>query len=139
MNPLALTGVSFVDFVVTLVADGVGADGARPAGIHDVADGGLGVALAEMAVRSGIGVTVAGVDGHAALWSEAASRVVVCAAPDAAQAIFRAAGEAGVPATFLGGSGGDRFVVQDLVDVELATLADAWRRVIPAAVGAGNA
>ena len=34
-----------------------------------------------MAVRSGVGFVVSGVDGHAGLFSEGPSRVVVCAAP----------------------------------------------------------
>ena len=47
-------------------------------GIHDVSGGGLGVALAEMAVRSGVGLRVAGVADHHELFTEAPSRVVVC-------------------------------------------------------------
>ena len=52
------------------------------AGVHDVASGGLGLALAEMAVRSGVGFRVAGVADHGALFSEAPSRVVLCVAPE---------------------------------------------------------
>ncbi len=44
-------------------------------GIHDVSEGGLGVALAEMAVRSGVGFRVGGVADHAALFGEGPSRV----------------------------------------------------------------
>ena len=40
-------------------------------GIHDVSGGGLGVALAEMAVRSGVGLQVAGVADHHELFTEA--------------------------------------------------------------------
>ena len=64
-----------VDLVRGLVADDV------VAGVHDVSDGGIGVTLAEMAVRSGVGFVVAGIDGHADLFSEAPSRVVVCVEP----------------------------------------------------------
>ena len=72
-----------VSFVTDLVAEGLrgaGPDGdqAVVSGIHDVSGGGLGVALTEMAVRSGVGVRVAGVADHAELFSEAPSRVVVC-------------------------------------------------------------
>ena len=40
--------------------------------------GGLGVALTEMAVRSGLGLHVAGMSDHHELFTEAPSRVVVC-------------------------------------------------------------
>ena len=115
-------------FVRTIVAEGL------VAGIHDVSDGGLGVALAEMAVRSQVGFRVAGIEGHAALFAESPSRVVVCAQPDGAQDVYRRAGAAGVPASFLGGSGGDRLVVQGLVDVGLAEATAAWRDAIPRAL-----
>jgi phosphoribosylformylglycinamidine synthase len=104
-------------------------------GVHDVSDGGLGVALAELAVRSGIGFRVAGPATHAELFSESPSRVIVCARPEAAQEIVRRAGDAGVPAAFLGGSGGDRLVVQGLVDVAVSEAQAAWRGAIPEAVG----
>ena len=45
-------------------------------GVHDVSDGGLGLALAEMAVQSGVGFRVPDVDGHVALFGECPSRVV---------------------------------------------------------------
>jgi phosphoribosylformylglycinamidine synthase len=115
-------------FVQRIVGEG------SVAGIHDVSEGGLGVALAEMAVRSQVGFRVAGIDGHAELFSESPTRVVVCAAPDQAQEIVRLAGAAGVPAAFLGGSGGDRLVVDGLVDVGLDEATAAWREAIPKAL-----
>ena len=115
-------------FVQGMVGDGLAA------GIHDVSEGGLGVALAEMAVRSQVGFRVAGIEGHAALFSESASRVVVCAAPEMAQEIVRLAGAAGVPVAFLGGSGGDRLVVDGLLDVGLDEATTAWREAIPKAL-----
>jgi phosphoribosylformylglycinamidine synthase len=115
-------------FVQELVAEGV------VAGLHDLSDGGLGVALAEMAVRSGVGFRVAGVESHVELFAESPSRVAVCAEPDAAQEVFRRAGDAGVPATFLGGSGGDRLVVEGLVDVSVEEATAAWRDAIPHAL-----
>jgi phosphoribosylformylglycinamidine synthase len=115
-----------------LVADGLAA------GVHDCSDGGLGLALAEMAVRSGVGFRVAGVDGHLAVFAESPSAAVVCAEPAAAQAVFRAAAEAGVPSAFLGGSGGDRLVVDGVLDVALADAVAAWRRRLPDALGAAQ-
>ncbi|MGH2685537.1 MAG: phosphoribosylformylglycinamidine synthase subunit PurL, partial [Actinomycetota bacterium] len=95
------------------------------------------VALAEMAVRSGIGFRVAGITDHVALFSESPSRVVVCAQPDAAQEIYRRAADAGVPAAFLGGSGGDVVSFEGLCEVPLADAVTAWRDALPAAMGAG--
>src|SRR5205807_2852791 len=59
------------DLVRQLVVDGA------VTGLHDVADGGLAVCLAELAVRNQMGLTVLGIDGHGSLFSEAPSRVVV--------------------------------------------------------------
>ena len=101
------------------------------AGAHDVADGGLGLALAEMAVRSEVGVAVTGVDGHRGLFSEAPSRVVVCVQPDRLDGVLSAAEAAGVPATVLGAAGGDRIVVDGLVDLDLTTAVERWTGALP--------
>jgi phosphoribosylformylglycinamidine synthase len=117
--------------LVALVAGIVG-DG-LVLGVHDVADGGLAVALAEMAVAGSVGFRVAGVAGAAEVWSEAPSRVVVCtAAPDAVAA---RAGAAGVPALRIGAAEGDRLVVDGVLDVGLDAAAGAFRGAIPAMVG----
>jgi phosphoribosylformylglycinamidine (FGAM) synthase-like enzyme len=130
LSPLDLDAhVRLLAFVRDLVAEG-----GLVAGIHDVSEGGLGVALAEMAVRSQVGFRVAGIESHAALFSESPSRVVVCAEPEPAQAVYRRAVAAGIPASFLGGSGDDRLVVQGLVDVGLAEATAAWRDAIPKAL-----
>ena len=106
------------------------------AGAHDVADGGLGLALAEMAVRSGVGLHVTGVDDHAALFSEAPSRVVVCVAPDRLDAVLARAAEAGVPATVLGEAGGDRIVAEGLVDLDLAVAIGRYSGALPSVMAA---
>ncbi len=101
------------------------------AGVHDVADGGLGLALAEMAVASGMGFEVTGpAGGHAGLFSEAPSRVVACLAPGGIGAVAARAEEAGVPLTVLGRAGGNRLVVDGLVDVGLADATHAWRNAL---------
>jgi phosphoribosylformylglycinamidine synthase len=110
--------------LLTLVA-GLVSDGIL-AGIHDVADGGLAVALAEMALMSGIGFEVKGV-GPRELFSEAASRVVVVVPPDGGDVETRAA-DAGVPVTRLGRSGGTRLLVDGLLDVSLESAASRWHR-----------
>jgi phosphoribosylformylglycinamidine synthase len=129
LPPLGLAGHrDLVEVVVGLVTDGV------VSGLHDVSDGGLGVALAEMAVRSGTGVVVGGIASAAELFSESPSRVVVCAAdPDGVAARARAAG---VTVTELGIAGGDRLVVEGLVDVALDDVVHAWRSTLPARLAA---
>ena len=119
------------NLVRSVVAEGLAA------GVHDVSGGGLAVALGEMAVRSGVGFRVAGIETVAALFAESPSRVVVCAEPDAAQEIYRRGVAAGVPATFLGGSGGGRLEIQGLVDVGLDEATTAWRDALPSAIAAG--
>jgi phosphoribosylformylglycinamidine synthase len=96
-------------------------------GVHDVADGGLAVALGEMAVRSGVGFEVKGVAGVAELFSEAPSRVLVVVRGDEGDVDARAVA-AGVPVTRLGRSGGTRLVVDGLADVDLAEATAVWRR-----------
>jgi phosphoribosylformylglycinamidine synthase len=118
-----------VEFVTDLVGRGVAGGEALVAGIHDVSAGGLGVALAEMAVRSGVGMQVAGVGDHHELFTEAPSRVVVCTR--SRSELISQAAEAGVAFRVLGQTGGDRVVVEGLVDVGVEALTASWRRHLP--------
>ena len=118
-----------VDFVAGTVAEGVSGGDGLVAGIHDVSGGGLGVALAELSVRSGIGLQVGGVSDHHELFTEAPSRVVVCTTRRA-ELITRAA-EAGVGFRVLGQAGGDRIVIEGLVDIGVSDAVDAWRGRLP--------
>jgi len=136
LPPLDLAGhARLLAFVVELVAEVVSGsvDGGsgRPlvSGIHDVSGGGLGVALAEMAVRSGVGLEVAGIPDHHELFTEAPSRVVLCTT-DRTALIGRAAA-AGVGFRVLGRAGGDRVTVAGLVDLELSEAVEAWRSRLP--------
>ncbi|HEY3701648.1 MAG TPA: AIR synthase related protein, partial [Acidimicrobiales bacterium] len=124
LPPLDLAGHrDLVELVAALVGDGV------VTGLHDVSDGGLGGALAEMAVRSRTGLVVRGMATAAELFSESPSRVVVCAAdPEGIAARARAAG---VAVTELGIAGGDRLVVEGLVDVALHDVIHAWGSTLP--------
>ncbi|MDQ1367049.1 MAG: phosphoribosylformylglycinamidine synthase subunit PurL, partial [Acidimicrobiaceae bacterium] len=120
-----------VELVAALVGERV------VAGIHDVSDGGLGVALAEMAVQSGVGFTVpAGrLSGHSALFGEGPSRVLMSVAPDRVAAVVGAAVAANVPVSPIGLAGGDRLVVEGLVDLDLADAVASWRTALPRALG----
>ena len=109
------------------------------AGIHDVSGGGIGVALAEMAAKSGIGVSVARIADAAELFAEGPSRVVVCVEPESMAVVENVCANAGVPISRIGVAGGDRFSVKGLIDLPLATVIDAWTDRIPSALGAGTA
>jgi phosphoribosylformylglycinamidine synthase len=105
-------------------------------GVHDVGAGGLGLALAEMAVRSGIGIGVDGVDGPAELLAEMPGRVVICVPAESSSRIADLASTppAAVRTTFLGRVGGDRIGIEGLVDLALDDATRAWRDRIPAAL-----
>jgi phosphoribosylformylglycinamidine synthase len=118
-----------LSFVTEVVGSAVAGGDALLAGIHDVSGGGLGVALAELAVRSGIGLRVAGVGDHHELFTEASSRVVVCTRRPG-DLVSRAA-DAGVGFRVIGTTGGDRMVVDGLVDVGVAEATAAWRDRLP--------
>jgi phosphoribosylformylglycinamidine synthase len=101
--------------------------------VHDISGGGLALALAECAVRSGVGCIVDGVDGIAELFSESPSRVVLGATqPDEVLAQAQAAG---VLARVIGTAGGDRIVVAGLLDLAVSEAVEAWRVALPGALG----
>ena len=123
---------ALTELVRSLVAEG------RLAGVHDTADG-LGVALAEMAVGSGVGFTVdAGAADHTWLFAESPGRVVACVHDGDVDDVLAAATASGVEVAQLGRAGGDRLVVRDLLDVALADATATWTGRLPDAVGAGS-
>ncbi len=78
-----------------------------------------------MAVRSGVGVTIGGISSHGGLFGEAPSRVIVCVATGEVDDVRRLAGEAGVAIGQLGVAGGDRIVIDGIVDVDVADAIEA--------------
>jgi phosphoribosylformylglycinamidine synthase len=105
---------------------------------HDLADGGLAQALAESALRYGVGARLRlSSDPFTALFSESAARAVVTTSdPDAVRA---AAAEAGVPVTDLGTTGGDSLGVDGLLELGIAELRGAWSATLPALFGSPEA
>jgi phosphoribosylformylglycinamidine (FGAM) synthase-like enzyme len=107
-------------------------------GVHDCSDGGLAVALAEMAIagETGFRVTLPTATAPvAACFAETTSRVVLALAPDQVTPVTVAARAVGVPAEELGEAGGDRLVAAGAFDVDLADATRAWRDAIPRALG----
>ena len=107
-------------------------------GAHDVAEGGLGLALAEMVAASGVGATVARVADHVELFSESPSRVVLCVDPELLTAVLNVCEAAGVPTMRVGVAGGDRLSVKGLLDLGVDQVVDAWRGRLPGALGHGT-
>ncbi len=126
----AITAVA--DLVRSLVREG-GVDG-----VHDVSTGGLGVALAELVCRSGLGLVADAVPSAAHLFAEGAPRVVVALDPAAADELVARAAAAGVPAARIGTAGGDRLAITGLVDLSVDEVVRTWRERLPEALGAGT-
>jgi phosphoribosylformylglycinamidine synthase len=101
-------------------------------GVHDISDGGLGVALAEMMVKSGTGCRLGPVAGYAELFGEGPSRVLVSVPPAWLATVRERSSEAGVPATDLGVGGGDTLVIHGLLELSLADALSSWRGALSA-------
>ena len=107
-----------------------------PTGIHDVSEGGVAVALAEMAVSSRIGfqVDLGPARDAATLFGEAPTRVLLSVAPDRSLEIQQRAAQAGLAATAIGTAGGDRLHIAGAVELSLDEAENAWKRSIPEAL-----
>jgi phosphoribosylformylglycinamidine synthase len=104
-------------------------------GVHDVAAGGLGLAVAEMAVASGVGARVTPPADD--VFGEAPSRLVLSVPEDALAEVQGRAEVHGVPVADIGVAGGDRITLGTVIDVGLADAVGVWRDRLPAALGAG--
>ena len=103
--------------------------------VHDLSDGGLAVALAEMAMASGIGATVtalpAGVPAHAALFGEDQARYVLVVAPEKLAAVSAAFAAAGVSLLDIGKTGGDALILPGEAPISVAELTETNDRWLP--------
>jgi phosphoribosylformylglycinamidine synthase len=101
---------------------------------HDVSDGGVLVALAEMAMASGVGARMMthprDIPGHAFWFGEDQARYLVAVADHVAFA--RLAETAGIPAMRLGTSGGQDLTLPDGGSISIAALRAAHERFFPA-------
>jgi phosphoribosylformylglycinamidine synthase len=89
--------------------------------VHDAAEGGLAVCLAESAIASGCGAKLKLEGGHVALFGEVGGRAVLACEPELEAELRSLAGELGVPLRPAGTAGGG-----NLLGVEVARLRDAW-------------
>ena len=127
-----------VDLVAGVVVEALDGGAGLFTGVHDVSAGGLGVALAEMAVRSGTGLVVeSAVEGHGELFCELPSRVV--AATDRPGELVDRAAAAGVEVSVLGRAGGGRLVVPGLIDLGVDEMQEAQTGALPGALGQARA
>jgi phosphoribosylformylglycinamidine synthase len=104
---------------------------------HDVAEGGLAVALAECCFGGAgepLGVRCA-VDGSLApagfLFGESQSRMVVSVRRRAVSRLRDLATREGVPLSVLGEVRGERLVIGDLLDLDVHALRARWRQALP--------
>ncbi|MDX2142328.1 MAG: phosphoribosylformylglycinamidine synthase subunit PurL [Rhodospirillaceae bacterium] len=91
---------------------------------HDLSDGGLMVAVAEMALAGDIGCTLTdpGAPRHGLLFGEDQGRYVVTCKPGDAKHIIAAADEMGVPAKVIGTTGGRDIAISGEGSVAISAL-----------------
>ncbi|RSZ61576.1 phosphoribosylformylglycinamidine synthase subunit PurL [Corynebacterium hylobatis] len=106
---------------------------------HDLSEGGLAQAVAEMAFRSqgGVNLDLSGVheDEFVALFSESASRAVVATTADRVDAVLARAAEKGVSAVKIGETTSARELNFGEVTVDLDELKAAWQGTLPELFG----
>jgi len=104
--------------------------------VHDLSDGGLAVAAAEMALASNIGVTLIATSqlhAHCFLFGEDQARYLVATRDP--QALIAKAHQAGVPATVVGEAGGEAFASRELFSVPLSKLRETHEGWLPGYMG----
>jgi phosphoribosylformylglycinamidine synthase len=102
--------------------------------VHDCSDGGLAVAVAEMAMAGGIGAEIGAPEGiplHAFLFGEDQGRYVLAVDPDHAPDILYEAQALGIPAAVLGVTGGDSLILPGDEAISLAELKAAHEGWLP--------
>ncbi|MEP6694050.1 MAG: phosphoribosylformylglycinamidine synthase subunit PurL [Chloroflexota bacterium] len=107
---------------------------------HDRAEGGLAVALAELALRDRIGMKVTlpavrGIDKRVALFGEGPSGVVLVLGPSFETPLRALADQHGVPVWTLGKIGGDLLEIAPVLGVPVAALVEAHGQGLALALG----
>jgi phosphoribosylformylglycinamidine synthase len=99
---------------------------------HDLSEGGLALALAEMAIAGGLGAKIdlePGIAAHGYLFGEDQGRYLLTAAPEEAKLVRAQAQAAGVACTLIGRTGGDALTLAGeaaIVVEDLRRLFEAW-------------
>lgn len=121
------------DLVRGLIADG------SVTAAHDLSDGGLAIALAEMAIASGIGATIErpAEEKEAAVWfGEDQGRYLLTIRPGTVPAVEAQAAKAGVAVAVIGVTGGDSLKLGSARAIsvgELKAAHEGWFRAFMAA------
>jgi phosphoribosylformylglycinamidine synthase len=109
----------------------------RVAACHDLSDGGLLVAIAEMAMAGDtgaeLGPPIEGMAPHLWWFGEDQARYLLAVAESAP--LLQAARAAAIPARHVGRTGGHRLTLPGGVSISLATLREAHARFFPAWMG----
>lgn len=116
------------DFVRSLIRAG------RVSAVHDLSDGGLLVALAEMAMASNIGAAVMNpteLPAHAFWFGEDQARYAVTVPLADADRLLGEATSAGVPAQIVGRTGGKAMTIAGGGEVAVGELRDAFEAWLP--------
>ncbi|WP_410492313.1 phosphoribosylformylglycinamidine synthase subunit PurL [Bosea sp. 685] len=107
----------------------------RVTACHDLSDGGLAVALAEMAMAGSVGATIDALpDGpaHAVLFGEDQARYLVTVPAASAVGVLAELKAAGVSALALGKTGGDALALPGEAAIAVAALKSAHETWLPA-------
>ena len=108
---------------------------------HDLSEGGLAIALAEMALRKKIGATVR-LSNHSdpfiALFSESPGRILVTTTRDRVDQLINTAKFHRVKAKEIGTTGGDHFEVDGQFVIDLAALKSAHEETFPRLFGSAS-
>ena len=109
---------------------------------HDLSEGGLAQALAESALRNGLGARITLPSGQSAfvqLFSESTGRILVSVPAGAEDDLVALAAAHGVAATPLGTVGGEALSVEGLFDIPLDELREVYEATLPDLFGRGEA
>ncbi len=109
--------------------------------VHDLSEGGLAVALAEMAMAGEMGATVASLPpgpAHAVLFGEDQARYLMTCPPEQSDAIIGEARAKSVPVQKIGTTGGDSLRLPGEDPILVATLREAFESPLPAFMSGGE-
>jgi phosphoribosylformylglycinamidine synthase subunit PurL len=100
--------------------------------VHDLSDGGLAIALAEMALAGGIGASVEGQSPeHAFFFGEDQGRYVVTTPSTESAALADEAKRLNVPLSRIGATGGQTLQLGGAAPLALAALSEAYETWLP--------